>query len=141
MEKIIVNASVFLLLAFNSIMDLKKHEISLISLAIFGGIGIGLNLWFTYQSVWELAGGVGAGLFLLLVSFVTKEAVGAGDGLFLCVTGVFLGIWENLGMLAAGLLFCSVYAVGSRIVQKRRTVDRLPLVPFLLLAWIGGLIW
>lgn len=136
-----VHICVFILLLLNSILDWKRQEISLWSLVVFGTFGIFLNVSMTYQSFWEIAGGVGVGVFLLVIAFLTKEAVGFGDGLLLCVTGIYVGIWENVSLLFIGLLLCALLALGCLLFHKRGLSDRFPLVPFLLLAWIGRMIW
>ena len=106
MEERIIKSAVFLLLFINGILDWKKGEISLASLGAFGAAGIGLNMWLDYQSFFEVAGGIGLGILLLVTAFFTREAIGFGDGLLLCVTGIYLGFWENLNLLFLGAV-CS----------------------------------
>lgn len=141
MEEKIVKLLVFFLLLFNSFLDWKKREISLLSLAGFGVVGIGLNLWLGYQSVAEAAGGVALGILLLATAFFTQEAIGFGDGLLICITGIYLGFWENLGLLFIGAVCCGgilgIYVVAGSL----KWVDRVPLVPFLLLGFIGRMIF
>lgn len=73
------------------------------------------------------------GLFLLLLSRITEEKIGAGDGLLLLLLGVMEG-----GRMA-GLVFCwgiflqSVFAVGLVICKKAGKQTQIPFVPFLLL--------
>ncbi len=138
---VMVHFCIFILLLLNSFLDLKKQEISLWSLAVFGILGVFLNVWISYQSIWEVAGGIGVGIFLLMVAFLTKEAVGFGDGLLLCVTGIYLGFWENVSFFFIGLLLCALLALVCLLFHKRQLSDRFPLVPFLLLGWIGRMIW
>lgn len=132
-----VKIFMLLFLLLNAILDWKRQEISLWSLAAFGGLGLLLNVWMSYQSIWDIAGGISVGIFLLVVAFLTKEAVGFGDGLLLCVTGIYVGFWENLSLLVAGLLLCAILAICCLLFRKRQLTDRFPLVPFLFLAWIG----
>jgi len=139
MERFIIKGSMCVLLAWNAALDFRKREVSLRSLAVFAAAGIVINLWLKYQSIWLLLGGVGVGVFLLLTAFVTKEAVGIGDGLLLCVTGIYLGFWENLRLLCTGLVFCVLFLGAGLVLRRLRRTDRFPLVPFLLLAWIGRL--
>jgi len=127
------------LLAWNAVMDFRKREVSLLSLAVFAAAGLGLNFGINYQSMGELLGGVGVGAFLLLTAFVTGEAVGIGDGLLLCVTGIYLGFWENLRLLGAGLLLCALLLGAGLVFRRLRFADRFPMVPFLFLAWMGRL--
>lgn len=137
MERGIVKALVFLLLIINSLADWRKREISLTSLAGFGAAGIGLNLWLGYQSFLEAAGGVGVGLALLAAAFFTREAIGFGDGLLISVTGIYLGFWENMSLLFTGALCCGLILGIGVLTGRVRMTDRVPLVPFLLLAFAG----
>mgnify|MGYP002508686253 CR=1 FL=1 len=140
MEDRIIKGSVLLLLLINGVLDFKKGEVSLPSLGIFSLLGAVLNLGLRFQRPWELLGGMAIGLGLLLIAFLTREAVGFGDGLLLFVTGIYLGFWENLKLLALGT-FCCALIQGIRIVFRSvHLKDRVPLVPFFLLAFVGGLI-
>lgn len=140
MEERIVKLLVLFLLLFNSFLDWRKREVSLFSLGGFGVVGIGLNLWLGYQSVIEAAGGVALGILLLAAAFFTREAIGFGDGLLICITGIYLGFWENLSLLFTGAV-CCVGILGIAIFAGRlKMADRVPLVPFLLLAFIGKMI-
>lgn len=140
MEEKIVKVVVLLLLLINGILDLRKCEVSLICLGVFGIAGISFNVWFGYQTVQQIVGGVGVGILLLFLAFFTKEAIGFGDGLLTCVTGIYLGFWENLSLLFWGAV-CSAVVLGVALMMGRiKMEDRAPLVPFLLLAFVGRLI-
>ena len=82
---------------------------------------------------------VGGGL--LLLSRITNEAVGKGDGWFFLVSGIYLGAVKNLVLLAGGLGVCfllSVVLMFKGILQGTdRGRLRIPLLPFLIPAGIG----
>lgn len=141
MEERIVKLLVLFLLLFNSFLDWRKREVSLFSLGGFGVVGIGLNLWLGYQSVIEAAGGVALGILLLAAAFFTREAIGFGDGLLICITGIYLGFWENLSLLFAGAVCCGGILGIAILAGRLKMADRVPLVPFLLLAFIGRMIF
>lgn len=141
MEERIVKLLVLFLLLFNSFLDWRKREVSLFSLGGFGVVGIGLNLWLGYQSVIEAAGGVALGILLLAAAFFTREAIGFGDGLLICITGIYLGFWENLSLLIAGAVCCGGILGIAILAGRLKMADRVPLVPFLLLAFIGRMIF
>lgn len=58
------------------------------------------------------AAAVVPGIFLMAVSKCSRGAVGAGDGLFFIVSGLYLGFWKNVALLLYGLLFCSAWGCG-----------------------------
>ena len=140
MEKIVVNGLVGLLLAVNSYLDWKKHEISLVSLLVFGMAGVGVNWGFGYQPLEEVLGGVLLGMLMVLATYFTEEAIGFGDGLLLAVTGLFLGFWETLHLLVRGLLLCALLMGIFMLLGRIDRNVRVPLVPFLLLSFIGGIL-
>ena len=73
---------------------------------------------------------------LLLYSLVTHESIGYGDGCLFVMTGLFLGIWENLVLL----LLASVLAgIGSAVLlffRKKKKKERIPFVPFVFTAYV-----
>lgn len=132
---------IVVLLFFNSVLDMRKKEISLCSLLLLGMVGVGLNIGFRYQSFAEAAGGAGVGLVLLLLSAATRGMVGLGDGLLLCVAGIYLGFWETFGLLTAGLLCVFLVSGIGLLSGKMGKKDRLPFVPFLCAAFLIKLCW
>lgn len=77
------------------------------------------------------------GICLLILSFLSRGAIGIGDGLFFLVSGWLLSIQENLLLLFGGLLLCGGYSLGYLVVSQftghygnRKTV--IPFLPFLM---------
>ena len=80
------------------------------------------------------------GLVLLGICAVTEEAMGKGDGWFFRVTGVFLGFWKTMLLLAGGLFLCFPVAAFLMISKWRKdTTKRLPLLPFMFPVGLGVL--
>lgn len=128
------------LLVCNGISDVRRREISLPSLAVFGGIGILLNLLGQFQSVESLLAGVGVGALLLAAALLTGGAIGMGDGLLLCVAGLYLGGADNLQLLLTGTMLSGLILGTAALLGRIGWKDRFPLVPFLLAAEIGILL-
>ena len=70
------------------------------------------------------------GVMLLLLSIITKENIGYGDGLTVIVLGLWTGIWFTFYVLCAGLMLSGVYAAIYLVKKKGETI---PLIPFLLI--------
>lgn len=85
---------------------------------------------------------VGAGL--LGLSAVSGQAVGMGDGLFFIVSSFYLGLWQNLALLAGGLFLCFLYCGGLLLWGCVRSIRvgayRVPFLPFLVPVGIG-MVW
>ena len=128
--------AVFALLLFNSITDLKKHEVWIPSLIIAGFAAPAVNPASGTSSPAEIFSGIIPGAFIIAVSFLSRGEVGAGDGLLLMAVGLLLGIESTISLLFTGALLCaSVSAVGLSAKWLRRK-DALPFVPFILCAYL-----
>lgn len=73
----------------------------------------------------------GAGFFLL--SFLTREKVGYGDGWVLLMIGLFSGFSRCFLILLIGLLLESISAVVLLSLKKIQRDKEIPFSPFLLL--------
>lgn len=109
--------------------------------ALSGNWGIG-DLWgFAVKRLMGLGMAMAVGGALLVVSAVTREGIGMGDGWFFVVSGVFLGPGKNLLLLAGGLvlcfLVCSVLMVKGILTNQNIRRLSIPFLPFLLPAGIG----
>ena len=100
------------------------------SLGAAAAAGILLNLLVNYQKSAELFAGIGTGLFLLAVSAVSKGAVGFGDGLLLCVTGIFLGGMGDLRLLMLGSILCAAGLGPPPLFSPSLSNSRLAVVAF-----------
>ena len=73
----------------------------------------------------------GTGFFLL--SFLTREKVGYGDGWVLLMIGLFSGFFQCFLILLVGLLLESTVAVILLALKKIQRDKEIPFSPFLLL--------
>lgn len=122
------------LLLLNSVWDWKKREVCLISLAFSATAGVIGNFWESEIATWELAGDLGIGAGLLMMSFFSRGAIGAGDGWLFCATGLLLGAADNFALLWMGFGVCAVILSIGMVLGRVHLRDRVPLVPFLFLA-------
>ena len=77
-------------------IDWKTERVSVPLLLLGGMAAVLLHLFAQEESVFYLMTGMSVGIALLLYSLVTHESIGYGDGCLFVMTGLFLGIWENL---------------------------------------------
>lgn len=78
----------------------------------------------------DLVLSVQPGTFLLLVSRVTGEKIGYGDGAFFVVMGLLAGWSLCLMVLMLSVLLSSVYAMVLFLRRKGNRQSRIPFLPF-----------
>ena len=132
-------------LGVNTITDLRKKQVSLISLAVFSVAGIGAILllykiedpYVSIETLRSMAFGVLAGVLLLLLSLASDGAIGKGDGLVTIIMGFYLGLWRVLVLLMGSFLTCGFF--GAILLWRKRAgrKSRLPLMPFMLISYLG----
>ncbi|MDD3217592.1 MAG: A24 family peptidase [Lachnospiraceae bacterium] len=138
MEKIewAVAGSIMILL---SIWDVWRRKIPC-RICLVGFI-VRIPLQFLYESFsWMvLAAGVVPGVILLVISYLTREKIGYGDGWGVAMLGWYVGIWNIVQMLSVALLLSAVYALGLLVIKKVPRDKEIPFLPFLLVGLCGGI--
>ena len=124
------------MLAVYSREDIKTGTLPVRGLLLGGAAGVGIYLYMRPCSVLSLAGGIGVGLVLLLFAAVSRGSIGSGDGYLLCVTGIFLGFWDNLALLMSALLFSAGFAGILLLIKRCGRKEKIPFVPFVLAAYL-----
>lgn len=125
---------IFLLI--NTGCDLKRKEIPLWSILIFGGIGIILVFFRDTAELMSYIGGLLTGLLVIGTAAATKETVGYGDGMIVAVCGIYLGFFRTFFVLFYGLLLCAVVSAVLVVMKKRTGKTRVPFLPYLLFGYV-----
>ena len=73
------------------------------------------------------------GVMFWVLSFVTCEKVGYGDGWMLTMIGLYMGLWKCFLILTVGLILSSLVVLILLMLRKVSREYRLPFAPFLLL--------
>lgn len=126
-------------LSINSWTDIRKRQISLLSVGIFALIGLAYQGLYKKQMSPALLG-LMPGILLLAVSKVTREALGMGDALLMLVLGIFLGLPDSVEVLLLSLFLAAFWAGILMIICRRKRDYEFPFVPFLLLGYIGRIL-
>lgn len=127
------------MLGICSITDVRRQEIHSLMVLAFGIAGVLVHLWKRELSIRSLAAGAAIGLFVMLLSILSKGVVGIGDGLVLTVSGIYLGGIQNMRLLCGGLLLTAVYGCILLLFLRRKRTETIPFVPFLLVSYVGNL--
>lgn len=133
-----------ILLGIGSHFDIRYRIVIVKNLLYFAMAGVlirGIELFYNIsllgkESFLSLAGGIIIGLVVLGISKLTKNGIGTGDGLLLCVTGVYLGFWKNLEMFFMALCLAAACSALLLITKRAGRKTQIPFVPFLGIAYL-----
>lgn len=128
---------VFLL--FSSLLDIRKREISLPVTLIYGLAGVVYSIR-TGRNLVDYLIPLGIGILILACSVLTRGQVGLGDGWLLLSLGCMLPMESYIRMACIGMLLAAVCSGVMLLLLHKSRKTEIPLVPFLLLGYIGGLI-
>ncbi len=121
-------------LALFAWIDLKQKEFSLLLLGASAALGFLLFFVTDNGSLFGVLGGMCVGGVLMLCTLASRESIGLGDGLLLVVTGIYLGLWENLVLLFLAAAFCAATGLILVLMKKCTRKQTLPFAPFLLVS-------
>ena len=136
MIEIFKSVIVISLLILEGIIDFKKREISLTGPIIVSFLAIALLILNPDRSIMEALIGLAEGLVIILFSFASNEAIGYGDGIILCSTGLLLGWRENLIMFFWACLLCALFSIALLILKKADKKTKIAFVPFMAPAFL-----
>lgn len=123
-----------------TVMDIRNKRLNL--LFLLSGFLLMTAGFFCKREIHPLllATGAGVGIVFLLASRVTGESFGYGDSILIMIMGGFLGFWDILSLLTAAFLLAAVFSVIMLIRKKFNRKTAFPFVPFLMIAYTGGMI-
>lgn len=105
----------------------------LVSVHIFGDRFGFLKRSLLYEpGIVSILSGLVPGLILLVVSRLSKEAVGMGDVYVVLLLGVMLGFEKTFAVLFVSMLLTAAYGLICMALGSRSRKDSLPYIPFLL---------
>ncbi len=125
---------IFLLIC--SLTDLKSREIKPVILCLFAAAGVILYITYRPVGLFEEIAGIFIGLFFVAVAVLTDEKLGLGDGLLMCVTGIYLGGRENAMLIMIAMFLSALFSAGVLILKKADKKTRLAFVPFVFAAFL-----
>lgn len=81
--------------------------------------------------------GILIGTTALFLAWITREAIGYGDGVVLIALGILLGGSWCFTVVLTAVVASGLWALGLIVLFRKNRKYEIPFVPFLL----GGLIW
>lgn len=121
--------SIFMVIC--TIMDIRKKEIPAVAIVLSGLLALCYMIFGSEKQWMDILYSLIPGMFLLMLSYCTRESIGYGDGLVVLVMGICMGIGICMAAVMAGLIISAVCAVALLVFGKVGGKSRLPFVPFL----------
>jgi len=119
-----------------AIIDIRYRKISLFYLLT--GIVVAILLLLTSKDeLWMLSlGGAVVGLAFILVSKVTKEALGYGDSILILILGISLGFWRLMYMMIVAFFLAAIFALMVLTLKKMKRQSSFAFIPFLAASYV-----
>lgn len=123
---------VYIILAVQSYWDLRYREIP--TMVTLCGMLMGISYCLVAKrTLTEVFGAMVIGGIILLIGRVTREAVGYGDGLLLCMMGFFYTAEQLWGICISAFFLAGMVSIFLVVVFHKKGSYKIPFVPFLLM--------
>lgn len=126
-------------LLFSSFLDIRKREISIPVTLMFGLVGVAYSIK-TGRTMTDYLIPAAIGIFILACSILTRGQVGMGDGWLLMALGCMMRMESYIQMACIGMLLAAACSGVLLLVFRKSRKTEIPLVPFLLLGYVGGMV-
>ncbi len=120
--------------------DFKTNMLGVIPLILFVGMGMVIHLMTDGFSLSSFLTGTMVGIACLIISIVTSESLGIGDGLLFLGTGMFLDLKSNFVLFCGTLLLAGGFSGICLLLKKKSGKDKIPMAPFVLGAYVAFLL-
>lgn len=124
-------------LVYFSWWDIRTQQLPKKALTVFLAAGLPVLLWRTGSSGWTAFLTLAPGILFGAVSLLTEEELGTGDVLLMLAAGAYLAGEEMIRFLFLGMFAAMIWA-GGVFLKKRNRRQTMPLAPFLLAGYMGG---
>ncbi len=125
-----------MLLLYNSYTDLKMRLVSVVSVTAAVILSVAGRFFFEGKDIGSIVSGAVPGVALLVLSRVSRGAVGEGDAYIFMALGIMFGIAKSIYILIVSLVICSVLGMVILVINPLKSRDHLPFVPFILLSYL-----
>lgn len=126
-------------LAMNSWLDIRRREISLFLTVVYAGCGIIYSI-LQGRKIQDVLIPAGIGILFLAAGLISRGAIGAGDCWILLVLGALLDTETYIRMLCIGFFLAAFWSGILLVIRRKSRKTEIPLVPFLLAGYIGGIL-
>ena len=127
-------------LSFITITDFEQYVIFDNMLLPFAIVGLCYTLHLKLPVTEHLAAALGGGLLFLLLTLLTKGAIGGGDIKLIASLGLWLGIHPLLSVIMYGFLAGGIAALFLLVTKQKKRHDYFAYGPYFALSGIGVLL-
>lgn len=126
-------------LAMNSWLDIRRREISLFLTVVYAGCGIIYSI-LQGRKIQDVLIPAGIGILFLAAGLISRGAIGAGDCWILLALGALLDTETYIRMLCIGFFLAAFWSGILLVIRRKSRKTEIPLMPFLLAGYIGGIL-
>lgn len=126
-------------LAMNSWLDIRRREISLLLTVVYAGCGIIYSI-LQGRKIQDVLIPAGIGILFLAAGLISRGAIGAGDCWILLALGALLDTETYIRLLCIGFFLAAFWSGILLVIRRKSRKTEIPLVPFLLAGYIGGIL-
>ena len=126
-------------LAMNSWLDIRRMEMSLLLTVVYAGCGIIYSI-LQGRKIQDVLIPAGIGILFLAAGLISRGAIGAGDCWILLALGALLDTETYIRMLCIGFFLAAFWSGILLVIRRKSRKTEIPLVPFLLAGYIGGIL-
>lgn len=126
-------------LAMNSWLDIRRREISLLLTVVYAGCGIIYSI-LQGRKIQDVLIPAGIGILFLAAGLISRGAIGAGDCWILLALGALLDTETYIRMLCIGFFLAAFWSGILLVIRRKSRKTEIPLMPFLLAGYIGGIL-
>ena len=123
----------FVFLALSSYLDLRYKIVRINWCCWFALFCALYQVGICHIGIGSIVGGAALGGIVWILSYITKEAIGRGDGILLTSLGIGLGFRQGIQIFMLGLFFIMLAGIMLVVIKKISLKERIPFVPFLFL--------
>lgn len=131
----IFHICLIIILGVICVFDIKKKKIPVYMLIILAAVGITSNFTMGEFNIEKRIIAMLPGIIMIMVSMVTKQQIGYGDGLLILIMGLYINIDDILSIVLSAFLVSSVFAIILMTVFKKKKNFEMAFSPFLLIGY------
>lgn len=131
----IVHICLIIILGVICVFDIIRKKIPVYMLIVLAAAGIISNFTVGEFDIEKRIIAMLPGMILLIVSMITKQQIGYGDGMIILIMGLYIDIDDILSIVLSSFLLSSIAAIILMTVFKKKKNFEMAFSPFLLIGY------